>query len=108
MCYKSPLKVKIFLNFCKSELVVKIIFCFRSFAMKAIRVSNFGDESVMKLQETEIMTPEADEVLVKVEAAGINPVDTYIRTGNYLPSRLPKLPYTPGGDVCGTVTAIGK
>ena len=40
-------------------------------------------------------------------AAGINPVDTYIRSGNYIPSRLPSLPYTPGGDVCGEVVEIG-
>ena len=41
-------------------------------------------------------------------AAGINPVDTYIRSGNYLPERLPTLPYTPGGDVSGIVTKIGN
>lgn len=46
--------------------------------------------------------------MIKVHAAGINPVDTYIRAGQYLPSRLPSLPYTPGGDVCGEVVEVGS
>ena len=51
--------------------------------------------------EIEIPKTASNEVLIKVHAAGINPVDTYIRTGQYIPSRLPALPYTLGGDVCG-------
>ena len=45
------------------------------------------------------------EVLVRVRASGVNPVDTYIRAGNY--SGLPKLPYTPGSDVAGIVDQVG-
>jgi len=44
--------------------------------------------------------------LVEVKAAGINPVDTYIRTGTY--AIKPKLPYTPGSDVAGIVKDVGK
>jgi len=76
--------------------------------MKAVRVKKFGDERVLEVEEIEKVKPKAGEILVKVAAAGINPVDTYIRSGNYLPSRLPSLPYTPGGDVSGTVEAIGE
>ena len=58
--------------------------------------------------EIEIPKTASNEVLIKVHAAGINPVDTYIRAGQYLPSRLPALPYTPGGDVCGEVVEVGS
>ena len=43
---------------------------------------------------------------MKVGAAGVNPVDTYIRAGNY--AALPTLPYTPGSDVSGVVEGVGK
>ena len=45
------------------------------------------------------------QVLIKVEAAGINPVDTYIRSGTYAVK--PTLPYTPGKDVAGVVEDVG-
>ena len=45
------------------------------------------------------------QVLVKIAAAGVNPVDTYIRSGTY--SRVPALPYTPGSDAAGTVQSVG-
>jgi NADPH:quinone reductase-like Zn-dependent oxidoreductase len=45
------------------------------------------------------------QVLIKVFAAGVNPVDTYIRSGNY--ARKPQLPYTPGQDGAGIIEAIG-
>jgi len=41
-----------------------------------------------------------------VKSAGVNPVDTYIRSGTY--HRLPSLPYSPGNDGAGIVEAIGK
>ena len=45
-------------------------------------------------------------MLVDVKAAGVNPVDTYIRTGQY--AFLPPLPYTPGSDAAGVVAAVGS
>lgn len=45
------------------------------------------------------------QVLIKVHACGVNPVDTYIRSGTY--SRKPLLPYTPGTDVAGVIEAVG-
>ncbi len=73
--------------------------------MNAIRVHQFGDPSVMKLETIPDRAPEAMQVLVKVEAVGVNPVDTYIRSGVY--ASLPPLPYTPGADAAGLVEAVG-
>lgn len=73
--------------------------------MKAIQVREFGDPSVLKLKELADPSPGDDEVLVRVHAAGVNPVETYIRSGQY--GLLPDLPYIPGHDTAGTVEAIG-
>ena len=50
--------------------------------------------------------PAAGEVVVRLHAAGVNPVEAYIRTGQY--ARLPELPYTPGGDGAGVVESLGE
>ena len=73
--------------------------------MKAIRVHGFGGPDVMRLEEVPDPQPGAAEVLVRVRAAGVNPVDSYIRTGTYV--RKPSLPYTPGSDGAGDVDAVG-
>jgi NADPH2:quinone reductase len=74
--------------------------------MKAIRVSEFGGPEVLKLVDVPEPKPEAGQVLVRVKAAGLNPVDTYIRSGTY--ARKPNLPYTPGSDAGGVVEAVGS
>ena len=74
--------------------------------MKAIRVHQFGDPSVMKLEEVPDTSAGAGQVVVDVKAAGVNPVDTYIRSGQY--ASLPALPYTPGSDAAGMVAAVGS
>lgn len=74
--------------------------------MKAIRVREFGDADVLRLEEVETPVPGAGQVLVRVMAAGVNPVDTYIRSGTH-PIR-PALPYTPGKDAAGIVEAVGE
>ena len=51
--------------------------------MKAIRVYEFGNPDVMRLEKGEPQKPAGREVVVKVYAAGVNPVDIYIRTGTY-------------------------
>lgn len=73
--------------------------------MKAIRVRQVGPPSVMQLEEVPDPAPGPGQVLVEIKAAGVNPVDTYIRSGGY--ARMPALPYTPGGDGAGTVRALG-
>jgi len=74
--------------------------------MKAIRVHQFGDPSVMKLEDVPDPKPESNQVLVRLRAAGVNPYDTYMRSGAYAPP--PALPYTPGADAAGIVEAVGE
>ena len=73
--------------------------------MKAIRVHQFGGPEVMKLEDAPDPSPGPGQVVVRIRAAGVNPVDTYIRTGTY--ARKPPLPYTPGSDGAGSVEQIG-
>ena len=73
--------------------------------MKAIQVAEFGGPEVLKLKEVPTPKPEAGQVLVKVHAVGVNPYDTYMRTGTY--AIKPPLPYTPGSDAAGVVEAVG-
>lgn len=73
--------------------------------MRAIRVSEFGGPDALKVQEIPDPKPDLGQVLVRVKAAGVNPVDTYIRAGAY--SKKPTLPYTPGSDAGGVVEAVG-
>lgn len=74
--------------------------------MKAIRVSEFGAPSVLKFcTDVPIPAPGPKQVLIRVHACGVNPVETYIRAGAY--ARKPSLPYTPGSDVAGVVEAVG-
>ncbi len=74
--------------------------------MKAIRIHQFGEPEVMKLEEVPDPQPGPGQVLVRVHAAGVNPVETYIRAGIY-PNK-PDLPYTPGADAAGIVEALGS
>jgi NADPH2:quinone reductase len=74
--------------------------------MKAIRVHEFGGPEVLRFEEVDDPRPEAGQVLVRIGAAGVNPVDTYIRTGAHAVK--PRLPYTPGLDAAGTVEAVGE
>ena len=74
--------------------------------MKAIRVRQFGGPDVMTLAEIPDPVPQPQQVLVRVHAAGVNPVETYIRTGTY--ARKPALPYTPGSDAGGVIEAVGR
>lgn len=73
--------------------------------MKAIRVHQFGGPEVLRLEEIAVPEPGAKQILVRVRAAGVNPVETYIRAGTY--AALPRLPYTPGKDAAGVVEAVG-
>ena len=73
--------------------------------MKAIRVHQFGDSNVMKLEDIPDPTPADAQVLIRAHAVGVNPVDTYIRAGIYGQR---DFPFTPGMDAAGVVESVGK
>ena len=74
--------------------------------MKAIVVHEYGEPEVMKLEDVPTPEPGEGQLLVKIHAAGVNPVDTYLRTGNH--AHAPKLPYTPGKDGAGVIEKVGS
>jgi len=74
--------------------------------MNAIVVHEFGLPEVMRLEKVPDPRPGPGQVVVHMKAAGVNPVDTYIRSGTY--ARKPALPYTPGADGAGTIEAVGE
>jgi NADPH:quinone reductase len=71
--------------------------------MKAIRVQAHGGPEVMQYEDLPEPQPRPGEAVVKVEAAGVNYIDVYYRTGQYKA----ELPFTPGMEAGGTVTALG-
>ena len=73
--------------------------------MKAILVRQFGGPEVLKVEEVATPKPGEGQVLVRVHGAGVNPYDTYVRSGTY--AIKPPLPYTPGSDAAGTVETVG-
>ena len=74
--------------------------------MKAIRVNELGGADKLSLEDVEKPIPKADEVLIKVAAAGINYADTMMRSGNYLTK--PDLPLTLGYEAAGTIESLGE
>jgi len=77
--------------------------------MKAIRINEFGGPEVMKIVEVENLLPAADEILVKVYAASVNPADYIIRQGgNEGLKPLLKLPMGLGIDAAGIVEEVGS
>jgi NADPH:quinone reductase len=74
--------------------------------MNAIRVSEYGGPSVLKLGEVPTPSVGPNQVLVRNHAIGVNPVDTYLRSNT--DNRGPKLPYTPGSDAAGVVESVGS
>lgn len=75
--------------------------------MKAIQVHAFGGPEVMKLEDAKEPSAGPGQVLIRVKAAGVNPVDTTFRSGNHPLAKSLKLPWTPGGDAAGEVAAVG-
>ncbi len=73
--------------------------------MKAIRVNEFGPPEVMTLEDVPDLRPGPNQVVVRIKAAGVNPTDTYSRSG--MPGRSPALPFTPGSDAAGVVESVG-
>src|SRR5438132_4169227 len=73
----------------------------------AIVVHEFGGPEVLKYEDVPKPEPKENEILVRVIAAGVNPVDDGLRSGHYSKYFGPKPPFTPGGDIAGVVEKIG-
>ena len=77
--------------------------------MKAIRIHSFGDASVLQYEDVPIPQLLPDEVLIKVHAVGVNPVDWKIRKGGYRGGSINfPLPFILGWDVAGTIDQVGN
>ena len=74
--------------------------------MRAIVIEQFGGPEVLALRDRPDPEPGSGEVVLRVRAVGVNPVDAYRRSGSY--ARLPRLPYTPGSDAAGEVERVGE
>ena len=72
-------------------------------SMRAIQIQQTGGPEVLQLTELPVPQPGPGQVLVRVHAAGINFIDTYLREGRYPAA----LPFTPGQEAAGTVEAVG-
>jgi NADPH2:quinone reductase len=72
--------------------------------MRAIQIQKTGGPEVLELAEVPVPKPSAGQVLVKIEASGVNFIDTYFREGRY-PA---VLPFTPGQEAAGTVVELGE
>ena len=72
--------------------------------MKAIKITNFGDSSVLKYTDVDTPKPSNNEIIIKQEAIGVNFIDIYQRSGVYQVD----LPFIPGEEGAGIVTQIGK
>ncbi len=75
--------------------------------MKAVRLHQFGDPDVLVYEDAPKPEPKDGEVLIKVVAAGINPVDAMVEKGAMEKEVPHSLPLIPGWDVAGTVEALG-
>jgi NADPH2:quinone reductase len=77
--------------------------------MKAVVVHELGGPEVLSYEDTADPVPEADEALVRIEAAGVNFLDIYYRQGFHWGGHLPRsLPYTPGAEGAGRVVGVGE
>ncbi|MBI3564759.1 MAG: NADPH:quinone reductase [Elusimicrobia bacterium] len=72
--------------------------------MKAIVVRAFGGPEVLRVETLPDPAPAQGRVVVALKAVGVNPVETYVRSGKY--PRVPPLPWVPGSDAAGVVEAV--
>jgi NADPH:quinone reductase-like Zn-dependent oxidoreductase len=76
--------------------------------MSAVRVHDYGDSSVLKLEEVERPGPGAGQVLIRLKAAGVNPADWKYRSGAYKRFMPLNFPWTPGLEGAGVIAAVGE
>ncbi len=75
--------------------------------MKAVRIDSFGGPETLQVRDMEVPQPQDDEVLIRVKAASVNPVDYKMRSGHYPPVGMEQLPRVLGRDISGTIVGCG-
>src|SRR5580704_3080956 len=76
--------------------------------MKAVRAHGYGGADVLSFEDAPLTNPGEGEVLIRVRAAGVNPVDWKLRAGYFSDYISPTMPFVPGRDVSGVVEAVGS
>lgn len=75
--------------------------------MQAVRIHDYGDASALSLEEAPRPEPQANQVLIRLRAAGVNPADSAMRNGAFKQFMELQFPWTPGLEGAGTVEGIG-
>jgi NADPH:quinone reductase-like Zn-dependent oxidoreductase len=76
--------------------------------MKAVCIRSFGGPEVLKVEEIDVPQPKDDEVLIRVKAASVNPVDYKLRSGVFSGGQTLKQPTVLGRDIAGTIERCGR
>jgi NADPH:quinone reductase-like Zn-dependent oxidoreductase len=76
--------------------------------MKTVRIHEYGNSDVLRIEEMPVPQIAADELLIKIHAASVNPVDWQVREGFYKDMHMHTLPLTLGQDFSGTVEKVGS
>jgi len=91
-----------------SALLIGVASFAHSETMKAIVAYEYGGPEVLKLEDVPVPTPKDDQILVRVIAAGVNPVDGMIVSGIFSKDKKLAAPLIPGGDIAGVVEKTGS
>src|SRR5260370_39659155 len=94
--------------FLKSAMRGRSLFTEKKGTMKAIRIHNYGGPEVLHYEEAPRPKPEAGEVLDRVHAAGVNPIDWKVREGHMKDFWPHKFPLILGWDLSGVVEKLGR
>jgi NADPH:quinone reductase-like Zn-dependent oxidoreductase len=76
--------------------------------MKAIRIYEYGGRETLRYEDAPIPEPKAGELLMRVKAAAVNPVDVQVREGRLKELLGHELPLIPGWDASGVIEAVGE
>src|SRR6202035_3369333 len=93
--------------FLKSAVPGRSLFTEKKGTMKAIRIHNYGGPEVLKYEDAPRPEPQADEVLIRVHAAGVNPIDWKIRAGHRKDIIRVSFPLILGWDLSGVIEEVG-
>src|SRR3712207_2751454 len=76
--------------------------------MKAVQIHQYGGPEVLRVESVPIPEVSPGEVLIQVEAAGVNPADWKLRRGLFRERQPVAFPHIPGTEVSGTVVQVGS